>query len=237
MPAPDVSADSTLFDATPSDRGIVGRDGVLTLAVAILVGVASLGIPLLLRLIEVARAGWTAPTQGAPAGARILVLGARLPRDGRPSRAFRARLARAHTLHTENPTAPIIVLGGAQTADGPTEAAAGQAWLTARQIPPPAIHTEERSRHTLENLRCYRAGFPQDSGPVLLVTSRCHIARARQMAIGLGLTVTPRAAETSRAATLHPWNLPREALLLHWYKTGSAFAALTRNSAMLTRIR
>ena len=223
--------------AEPIDAAIVGRDGAVTLILALLVAAAGLGIPFLLRLIEVARAGWTAPTGPAPAGGRILVLGARLPRDGRPGHAFRARLARAKALHADNPAAPIIVLGGAPTPDRPTEAAAGRAWLRANGVPVAAIHMEERSRHTLENLRCYRAGFAPASGPVLLVTSRCHLARARRMAVGLGLAVIPCAAETRRGAAFHPWNLPREALLLHWYQTGSIYADLTRNRAMLARIR
>ncbi|MDE2007143.1 MAG: YdcF family protein [Rhodospirillales bacterium] len=223
------------------DAAIVGRDGALTLALAVAVAALGLGIPVLVRMIEVARAGWTAPTDAATLGGpipggHVLVLGARLPRSGRPGRAFRARLARARALRAAHPEAILVLLGGSERPGAITEAEAGRDWLLARGVAPAAIALERRSRHTLENLRCYRAGFAPPDAPAALVSSRCHLARAARMAAGLGVAVRPIAAETARAAALHPWALPREAFLLHWYAVGARFAALTGNRAMLARI-
>jgi uncharacterized SAM-binding protein YcdF (DUF218 family) len=218
---------------------IVGPDGAATLGLALAAIAASGGLTLLAALAWTAWEGWTAPTAPhRPAeGARILVLGRRLPADGRPGTEFRARLARAAALHAALSGAEIVILGGAPAPDRPTEADAGRAWLIAHGVPAAAIRTETRSRHTLENLRCYRATFPVASGPLLLVTSRTHLPRSRRMAAELGLDCLGCAAETQRSAALRPLRPLHEAFLLHWYVIGSRYAALTRNARMLARIR
>ncbi len=217
-------------------EAFVGREGLATLALSLAAMAASGGLSLLAVLAHVARQGWRAPAI-ASGGGRILVLGRRLPRHGRPEAEFRARLARAAALHAAGAGTEIILLGGAPTRGRPAEAAVGRAWLIARGIPERAIHIEDRSRHTLENLRCYRAAFPAASGPVLLVTSRSHIARSRRMAAGLGLACRICAAETRRRAALHPLRLLREAFLVHWYVVGKKFAELSGNTRMQARIR
>jgi uncharacterized SAM-binding protein YcdF (DUF218 family) len=217
------------------DGAIVGRDGAATLALAIGVSVASLGIAPLAALAVVAWQGLRAPV--AAGGPRALVLGVRLPPSGRPGRAFRARLARAAGLWAADPAARIVVLGGTRPPASLSEAAAGRAVLIAAGVPEEAILLETRSRHTLENLRCYRADLAPEGQPVVLVTSRTHLARSLAMAAGLGLPVRPCAAEASKLAAFHPWSWPREAVLLLWYAVGSRFAAATGNRRMLARIR
>ncbi|MDE2580629.1 MAG: YdcF family protein, partial [Rhodospirillales bacterium] len=128
-------------------------------------------------------------------------------------------------------------LGGRATPGGPSEADAGRAWLIAQGVPAGAIRIEDRSRHTLENLRLCRAVFPAPAGPVVLVTSRVHIARSGRMAAGLGLACQVCAAEPRRYAALRPLRLLLEAFLIHWYVVGSRFADLTGNAAMRARIR
>ena len=56
---------------------------------------------------------------------------------------------------------------------------------------------------------------------------------------GLGLDIVPCAAEAgaSPLPARELRRLPVEAFLLHWYAVGRGFATLTRNRAMLRRIR
>ena len=207
------------------------------LALSVATMAASGGLSLLAALAHVARQGWIAPATRMDATARILVLGRRLPRHGLPDTAFRARLARAAALHAARPGTEIVLLGGAPIPGRPAEATAGRAWLIAHGVPAAAIRTEDRSRHTLENLRCYRAAFPKAPGPVLLVTSRTHIARSHRMAAGLGLACRICAAEAPRRALLRPLRLLHEAFLLHWYMVGRGFADLSGNRRMQAQIR
>ena len=217
----------------------LGAEGAASLALALLAIAASGGLGLLVAMLRVAREGWAAPV--APEclgpGMRILVLGQRLAADGRPGPAYRARLDRAARLHAAAPGTAIALLGGPTRAGGPSEAAAGRAVLRATGVAEAAILTEDRSRHTLENLICYRARFAPPAGALLLVTSRVHLARARRMAEGLGLDALPCAGESARSAALRPLLLAREGFLLHWYVVGRWFAERTANRTMLARIR
>ncbi len=216
------------------DGAIVGRDGAATLALALGVSLFSLGLAPLAALAVVGWRGLRAPV--AARGARVLVLGVRLPPSGHPRPAFRARLARAAALWAADPATRIVILGGTRSPAPLSEAEAGRALLVAAGVPEAAIGLETRSRHTLENLRCYRADLAPD-GAAVLVTSRTHLARSLTMAAGLGLPMVPCAAEASRLAAFHPWSWPREAMLLLWYAVGSRYAALTGNRRMLARIR
>jgi uncharacterized SAM-binding protein YcdF (DUF218 family) len=219
------------------DGAMVGRDGAAMLALALGVSVLSLGLAPLAALAVVAWHGLRAPVVPAAGRRRwVLVLGARLGASGRPGRAFRARLARAAALWAADPGVRIAILGGLRPPAPVSEAAAGRAFLLAAGVVDHAIVLEPRSRHTLENLRCYRADLAPE-GEAVLVTSRAHLARSLAMAAGLGLRVVPCAAERSRLAALHPWFWPREAMLLLWYAVGSRFAAATGNRGMLARIR
>ena len=149
---------------------------------------------------------------------RVLVLGFRLPPDGRPGRIYRERLARALALLRAAPHAGAFLLGGCARTGAASEAEAGAAWLHAHGVAADCLHREDRSRHTLENLRLYRDAFPSGPGePAALVTSRFHLARATLMAAGLGLQCRPCAAEATPAALLmRPDRVLTEAFLVHW---------------------
>ena len=108
--------------------------------------------------------------------------------------------------------ADIYILGGRTRPTLPFEAEAGAAHLRATRIPSDRLHCEDRSRHTLENLRAYRAAFPPADAPAL-VTSRFHLARASLMANGLGLAHRPCAAEADRT---HLAALPATLLFEAW---------------------
>jgi len=209
----------------------LGPDGALTAALSLLVMVGSLGVTLLLVSAQVRRVARTAPnTEGA---ARAIVLGHRLE-DGRPCATYAARLQRAAALAAADPNLTLVLLGGVTETDGLSEASAGRAHLLALGVAAERVAVEEVSRHTLENLRAFRDGFPASPMPDLLVTSRAHLARSLAIAGGLGLRLLPCAAEGP--GPVPPKVLLREALLLHWYYVGVFFARATRNRPMLARV-
>lgn len=215
---------------------MIGADGHAMLALSGAIVLLSLGGSLLLALGMVLRTAWRTPASVPPAG-HILVLGMRLAPDGTIGRHFRTRLQRAEAVWHGAPASEIVILGGQTTQGVPTEAAAGAAWLQARGLPADRLHLEDRSRHTLESLRYYRAQFPAEGKPAILITSRFHLARAAMLADGLRISHMLCAAETARGAILA--DLPRclfEAVLIHWYVTGRSFAQLTGNRPMTAQI-
>lgn len=205
----------------------LGPEGLATLLLSLLVLVLSGGLTLAAALWRVALVAHRAPTRPAAGDAArwLVVLGCRLEGDG-PGAAFRARLDRARRLAAERPGLRVAVLGGATVLGAPAEGEAGLAYLRAAGLAPERLAAETRSRHTLENLREFRAGFLAEEGgggggtrPILLVTGRSHLARAVAMAEGLGLAATGCAAEEMGRHGLLPAcelrRLPAEAFLLH----------------------
>jgi uncharacterized SAM-binding protein YcdF (DUF218 family) len=211
----------------------LGLEGAFAALLSLLVMAASLGISLLLAMRQVRRIAMAAPVTAPPAG-RALVLGRRLDAP-EPGPDYGARLRRAARLAAADPGLVLVVLGGVTRAGLPSEAAAGRMMLARLGIAPARILTEDTSRHTLENLRAFRAHFGPGTLPDLLVTSRVHLARSLRMAQGLGLVLLPCAAED--AARVTPLGVLREAIFLHWYRVGEAYAMATANQAMLRRIR
>jgi uncharacterized SAM-binding protein YcdF (DUF218 family) len=216
----------------------VGVDGFAMLGLSCLVILASGGLTLLAAIVHVMHAGWSAPTV-ALGVTRIMVLGYRLPPDGRPNPVYRERLSRAQALLRALPHATVFLLGGRTRAGAASEAEAGAAWLQAHGVAAGHLQCEDRSRHTLENLRLYRDGFP--SGPAesaALVTSRFHLARAMLMAAGLDLRCQSCAAEAKPdVMVLRPFRVVAEAFLVHWYVVGFRVSHWIGNAHMLARIR
>jgi uncharacterized SAM-binding protein YcdF (DUF218 family) len=197
----------------------------------------SLGTSLLLALGYVLRIALRAPSDG-PLPARIIVLGMRLNRNGDLGASYYARLERALALSRQSQQCHIVILGGVTTPGTRSEAKAGAACLMECGMREDVIETEDRSRHTLENLLLYRERYPigETEQPVL-ITSRFHMARSSLMAAGLGIAHRRCAAEASPLAALK--YLPHmllEALLIHWYITGRSFAWLTWNRRIAGRI-
>jgi uncharacterized SAM-binding protein YcdF (DUF218 family) len=213
----------------------IGRDGLATLALSSVVMLASLGTTLLAALAYVVWIGAVTPPT-APAASVIIVLGMRLGPGGAPRSRYRRRLHRAWRLLA--PGAEIVILGGRTRAGVVSEAEAGMRYLLHRGVPPERIRLEDRSCHTLENLRQYRAQF----GALLserpaLVTNRFHLARSSLLARGMGLAHTPCAAEDRPASLLREApRVVREAVLIHWYMVGRTYARWAGNERMAARI-
>ncbi|MGD9895970.1 MAG: YdcF family protein [Candidatus Methylacidiphilaceae bacterium] len=215
----------------------LGADGISMLLLSILVALGSATLSFWIVLGYVLR---VARRSGACADhpSHILVLGSCLDAAGKPSPTYRCRLDRALLLHRQAPSATIFLLGGNTACGAPSEAAAGARYLQSQGVPERSLVLEERSRHTLENLRFYRSALARPSGqPDVLVTSRFHLARSSLLASGLGIRHLLCAAEDRWTPSLR--EIPRllaEAFFLHWYLVGRTYARLTGNRRMLDRI-
>jgi len=215
----------------------IGADGFAMLGLSGAVMLLSLGTSLLLAFGYVLRIALRAPP-ALSSLTHIIVLGMRLNGNGNLDRCYRARLDRALALWRRSERSQIVILGGCTRPGRVSEAKAGAIYLRERGVRAAAIETEDRSRHTLENLVQYRERHPpgRTEQPVL-VTSRFHLARSSLLAAGLGIAHRRCAAEERPLGAL--WHLQRmlhEALLIHWYVTGRSFARLTRNRRIAARI-
>ncbi len=215
--------------------GLVGADGYLTLVLSNLVIVATGGISWLWeirRVISVARRASTSPSAEV-----AVVLGFRLNED-RVSREFATRLERARALYAGGMVHRILIAGGNTGRGRVSEAEAGRHYLTARHVPDDVISSEVYSRHTLENLRHVRASLQNHPDRrFLLITSRYHLARCRDLAKGLGLKPILCPAEDRLGGDLTTvLRICLEAWFLHWYVVGRAWAQWTGTRRSLARI-
>ncbi len=214
----------------------IGADGAWTLCLSCLLIGATLGLSWLAMMLYVV---FLAALSKANVSARdwIVVLGKRLLGSA-VTREYATRLRRAELLYRDNPGARIMLLGG-HTSEGPfTEAQQGRHFLLQRGIPAEVIQVEEQSLHTLENLQNVRQ-LVQSSveQPIVLISSRYHLARSHILADGMGLQHRLCAAEDSLSWS--PALLRRllvESFYLHWYWVGRIWSTLLRNQKSLERI-
>ena len=214
----------------------LGPGGASSLLLALGSGVLGLGIPVAVRLREVLR---RASGDEIAAADVILVLGREL-RDDRPTAAFRARLDHAVELWRDRWAPTVVVSGGWTGTARRSEAAAGREHLIERGLPTSAVWTEERSRHTLENLFYVRETLrSRELASVILVSDPLHLARAGALACGLGIDLrcSPAVAAPPGPGSAG-WCLraAREAFLLHWYRVGLVWSRLLRSKRMLSRV-
>jgi uncharacterized SAM-binding protein YcdF (DUF218 family) len=220
-----------------ASRSVLDRDGIVTLALTILLAVATAGLPFLASAIKVLRSGLSAHCDIG--NALLIVFGKRLV-NGQPDGDYRARLSTAARLASGRPDHRILILGG-HTGDAPqSEAEAGESLL--RSLPGGSrlnVALEQASGDTLTNLRNLRQMLgEQGAHPLTLITNRYHLARVSQMASSLGLPHNLCPAEgvrtALRLAALPRWTL--EVFYVTWFATGKLWAVLTGNRRMLDRV-
>ena len=133
----------------------------------------------------------------------VVVLGA-AQHDGRPSGVFAARLDHAVELFRRGAAPRLIVTGGRNAPDGPSEADVARAYALRRGVPGAAILSEAGSRNTYESLRNV-ASIMQEHGlrRAVLVSDRAHMLRALLIARRLGLAAAGSPTRTS-PADRHP---------------------------------
>ena len=168
----------------------------------------------------------------------VLVFGKHAP-GGRVDADFAARIRRARALWHSHAPQRVLLLGGGP-ADGPSEAEIARAALLA-EVPhaAAALHLECESRDTLQNLRNARHLLREiaHDGPVVLVSSRYHLARCRQFARQLGLEAEVCAAEPRLALSLRTlWRIAGEAGYVCLADIGTRWARLIGARRMLARV-
>lgn len=212
----------------------VGGNGFKMLLISNVVLLGSLGTSLLPALLRVLWVAVKTPAASEPRE-HILVLGVKL-KAGALRRDFQQRLDRARILLQGGCGRQIVLLGGQTSRHCCSEAEAGENYLRQKGVPAGDIQLEQRSRHTLENLRCVRDQLGEEMDCVIL-TNRYHLARTAALADGLSLKYVLCAAEERLAA--HPpvlLKLLLEAYYLHWYYSGRWWARLVQDHASLDRI-
>ncbi len=215
---------------------MIGLDGwtLLVLSIA-LIGLTA-GLSWLWQLGRVYRIARHTPCTGI-AGGVIIVLGQRLQHET-VGWEYAQRLQRAQALYEQGDGDEILIVGGKTGASRYSEAEQGQRFLLARGVPGHRIRLEDRSRHTLENLRHARmTSGDRGQQPFVLVTSRYHLARSQ--ALALGLSLRPRLCAAEERLRLDPstlLQLLREAFYLHWYLTGRTWSQWTGNRKSLGKI-
>ncbi len=153
---------------------------------------------------------WKEHSTPPPAKADVLiVLGAQVKADGRPSEQLRLRLETALDAYREVP-APVIVCG-AQGADEPaSEARVMRDWLVLRGASPEHVLMDEDSYDTAQSLSNAKTLIPDGAGSVLIITSDYHLPRALAIARDIGLEASGMKSPTTREFWLK--NHIREAL-------------------------
>lgn len=120
----------------------------------------------------------------------IVVLGAVVLADGRPSPSLRARAEGAAALwHAGG--APRIVCTGAHHMRPPGEAVVAREVLLGLGVPDAAVLLEEKSRNTIGNLENARGVLPATVERVWIVTEPFHMARALRIARRVGFDPLP----------------------------------------------
>lgn len=116
----------------------------------------------------------------------ILVLGA-AQINGRPTRAFRARLDHAFELYQQGYAPAVVLVGGTASPLEPTEAEVGAAYLAERGIPRSSLIVVPEGRDTWHSLEAARPAMEQAGLRQLLVVSDgFHLFRAKRMIEDLG---------------------------------------------------
>ena len=214
----------------------LGPGGFVSLGVAFLSGLVTLGIPVWFCHRKVLAASTGGPLRTVDA---ILVLGRRLEGD-QPTEVFRQRLAHAADLWLMG-LAPRVIVSGGVTGDATwSEAEAGRAWLLEHGLPDELVLVEERSQHTLENLFNIRENLRSEGWcTLILVSDPLHMARALALSRGFGLEVigSPASLCPPPPGSCGWWMRSlREAFLLHWYRIGMAYSRLIRSERQLSRV-
>lgn len=160
---------------------------------------------------------WVARQDNRPTSDAIIVLGAS-QFDGRPSSVFKARLQHARELFEAGIAPRVITVGGGAPGDRTTEAQAGAAFLTERDV---KVFAVPEGRNTLDSLAAAER-FMASKGwnSVVLVTDPWHSLRSRTMARDEGMvaqTSPTRAGPSVRARSTQVRYIARETAALLYY--------------------
>ena len=131
----------------------------------------------------------------------LLVLGAKVSRNGRPSLALKNRIDAAYDYLTAHPDCTAILSGGQGSDEPVTEAQCMFDELVARGIDPARLWLEDQSTSTWENLKFTLAVIEEKTGTapgkIALLSSEFHLYRAGLFAKRFGLETVGVPAKTT----------------------------------------
>ena len=166
----------------------------------------------------------------------ICVLGKKLYND-KPDDEYLLRLERARIILVSDERTEVMLLGGQTGTAMISEAHAGKEYLVNKKIETRRIHLEEKSRNTLENFSNAIDLLNNKNKEIIVISNRYHLARAMQLARGLGLRVEVCAAEEKLSMNSSTMvKLLLEALHVHWYTVGRHYAHMTKNNRIIERV-
>lgn len=212
------------------------RDVLHAAAVALSACVLSAGLVYVGYFVHVLRIARKSPCTPA-SGDCVLVFGKHAP-AGRLDADFEARVDRAMALWQARAPQAVVLLGGGAEGE-PTEAELARSALHARGLPADGpLQLEGASRDTLQNLRNARTLLGDAArAPVVLLTSRYHLARCALFARNLGFDAELCAAEPRLAWTPRTlWRIAGEAGYVCLTDLGTRWARLIRSKRMLERV-
>lgn len=168
------------------------------MAVLLLLAVLAALVAVLWRILDFARVEATAPADV------ILVLGASVWPDERPSPILLSRVEAGVALYKQGYAPRIIVSGGLGKLP-PSEAEVMRRVAVSMGVPPDDILMEDQSHSTMANIRnSARIMAAHGWRSVLLVTDPYHEFRACRVAADAGFEVYPAPATDSPGWTI-PW--------------------------------
>ena len=153
-------------------------------------------------------APYVVTAENAPTTEAILILGAKVGKDGTPSNALRDRLAWGLALYQAGKAPKILVTGDGEN-DERNEVEAMHAYLVENGVPEEAIIDDPHGLNTYASM--YRAQYKYGLSNVLIVTQTYHTGRAVYLGRALGLDCHAVGTPDSVFRNV-PYNYCREAL-------------------------
>lgn len=204
-----------------SGRWNMRQKGIVSVAVLVLLVVLAALAAVLWRILGFARVEATAPADV------ILILGASVWPDERPSPILLSRVQAGVALYKQGYAPRIIVSGGLGKLP-PSEAEVMRRVAVGMGVPPDDILMEDQSHSTMANIRnSARIMAAHGWRSVLLVTDPYHEFRACRIAADAGLEAYPAPATDSPG-----WTIPR---LRAYYTLREVFAVIAYEILRLGR--
>lgn len=134
----------------------------------------------------------------------MIILGAKVKKNGEPSLSLLMRLEAALDYLQQHEHVRVIVSGGKGPDEPQSEASVMLAYLKTNGIERSRIIVEDRSTSTYENLAFSKQLLPADAKHVTIVSNDFHLARAKRIAANLALETDTIAAPTPKSVA---WQL------------------------------
>ena len=198
----------------------------LILLITLLIIIITGGISLIIAFIYVIK---IARKNDGKIEKNVVILGKKLI-NNRADNDFILRLDKAVNGNFNS----IYILGGKSNKSLISESSVGRGILINKGINANKIFMENKSQHTLENIKNYH--LTQDCNNISLITNRYHMARSLLFAKNFNINASPYFAEKHLNVSIK--NLIKmlvEAFFINFYLIGKYIGILTNNKKLLTK--